>query len=137
VPPGHVGLPVGRIGPETLKRSLKVGLQCLHAFLQNGGLFRPFLILFFQFPELLFQILIVVFCPVSILSDCWQGFQAGFADFRSGLSGLPIHAELAESTPGNGGLQERKRLSGPVEGISRVSPDPRNGHTGLPAELRR
>ncbi len=31
LPPGHVGFPVGHVGPETLKRSLKVGLQCLHS----------------------------------------------------------------------------------------------------------
>ena len=36
---GHVGIPPGHVGPETLERSLKVGLQCLHSFLQHGVLF--------------------------------------------------------------------------------------------------
>jgi len=34
---------LGHVGPETLKRSLEVGLQCLHVCSQYGGLFRQFM----------------------------------------------------------------------------------------------
>jgi len=44
VAPGHVGIPPGHVGPETLRRSLKVGLQCLHAFLRHGNALRYFMI---------------------------------------------------------------------------------------------
>jgi len=34
---------LGHVGPETLKRSPEVGLQCLHVCSQYGGLFRQFM----------------------------------------------------------------------------------------------
>ena len=79
-------LALGHVGSQPLEcRSSFSGQPCdvglvfllfrVHVCPQYGDLFRSFVIQFFQFPDLPFQIRIGIFCHVPILSDWRPDFQ--------------------------------------------------------------